>query len=244
MGKSILLLTVLFLFCTSLFCQMVQVNKENRTIAVTATDTISADPDLAHVSVGFQCYGTTQNEAYSSNLRTSSEILRSLEQAGIKKDQIETGVIKVDRVDADAKWTDEEKRERQFEAIQGWKIGVPAKDAARVIDLAMKSGANKVEEVTWDVSDHAMLQAKAGGAALAKAHSIAEQMAKGLGAKLGSLIYASNQAQATPYWLYGRTLNTQSAMIGTATEEGIPELSLFPEKVKQDATVYAVFAIE
>jgi hypothetical protein len=223
---------------------MVQVNKENRTIAVTATETVSADSDVAHVSIGYQCYGVSQNEAYANNVRTSSQIFKALEKAGIAKEQIETGTIKVDRVDVDAKWTDAQKRDRQYEAEQAWKISVSAKDAARIIDLAMRSGANKVEDITWDIDDHAMLQAKAGSAALAKAHSIADQMAKGLGAKLGQLIYASNQAQATPYWLSGRTLNTESASIGTTREEAIPQLSLFPEKVKQDATVYAVFSIE
>jgi hypothetical protein len=39
------------------------------------------------------------------------------------------------------------------------------------------------------------------------------------------------------------TLNTEQATI-QANAEVKPQLTLFPQKVKSDATVYAVFAIE
>jgi uncharacterized protein YggE len=54
--------------------------------------------------------------------------------------------------------------------------------------------------VEWSVADPLALQAKAGGAALAKAKSIADQMAKGLGARLGELVYASNRAPVAKKW--------------------------------------------
>jgi len=77
---------------------------------------------------------------------------------------------------------------------------------------------------------------------LAKARSIADQMAKGLGTKLGELVYASNRAPVPKMWR-GMTVNTMSALVGSAAEKR-PTLTLFPQKVKSDATVYAVFSIE
>jgi uncharacterized protein len=53
-------------------------------------------------------------------------------------------------------------------------------------------GANDIDDVEWKVADPVALEAKARGAALAKARSIAEQMAKGLAIRLGDLVYASN----------------------------------------------------
>jgi hypothetical protein len=41
----------------------------------------------------------------------------------------------------------------------------------------------------------------------------------------------------------GAVLNTMAATI-TNTTENEPKLKLFPQKVKSDATVHAVFAIE
>jgi hypothetical protein len=60
--------------------------------------------------------------------------------------------------------------------------------------MALRAGANVLESLDWNVADPKALQAKAGAAALEKAKAIAEQMAKGLNAKLGDLVYASNRA--------------------------------------------------
>jgi uncharacterized protein YggE len=65
-------------------------------------------------------------------------------------------------------------------------VTVAASAAQTVVDLAVKAGANEVDDVEWNVADPVALQAKASGAALAKARSIADQMAKGLGTKLES----------------------------------------------------------
>ena len=92
--------------------------------------------------------------------------------------------------------------------------------------------------------DPAALQARASGAALAKAHTISDQMAKGLGAKLGDLIYASNQAPAGQDRLEGFWKRADSAVTVLKSGTERPKAQIFPEKVKTTATVYAVFAIE
>jgi uncharacterized protein YggE len=136
------------------------------------------------------------------------------------------------------------KKERQFEAQQSWHVFVAVSRAQAVVDLAVQSGANDVADVEWNVADPLALQAKASGAALAKARTIADQMAKGLGAKLGDLVYASNRAPV-PKFLggYGYSASDSAERIMSVPPDR-PKLTLFPQKVKSDATVYAVFAIE
>jgi hypothetical protein len=65
-------------------------------------------------------------------------------------------------------------------------------------------------------------------------------MAKGLGAKLGDLVYASNRAPVAKF-LRNMTANTEQVEVNAVPK---PQLTLFPQKVKSNATVYAVFAIE
>jgi hypothetical protein len=115
--------------------------------------------------------------------------------------------------------------------------------AQAVVDMALRAGANVLEALDWNVSDPKALQAKAGAAALAKAKTIAEQMAKGLNAKLGDLVYASNRA---PITVFAGSLETAEASVMPAAPPPPPppHLVLYPKKVKSDATVYAVFAIE
>jgi len=222
--------------------QDIQVNRQNKTIAVTADESITADAEIAVLEIGYHNYAPSQDAAFRDNLRVAEQITQSLLQAKIAADNIETEKLHLGRTQSvDDKWTEQMKKERAFEAQQSWHVTVSAAQAQSVVDLAVKAGANEVDDVDWNVAAPVALQAEAGGAALAKARAIAEQMAKGLGTKLGELVYASNRAPVAKMWR-GMTLQTSSATIGPADNQ--PKLKLFPQKVRGNATVYAVFAIE
>jgi uncharacterized protein len=224
----------------SSFGQDIQVNRQNKTIAVTAEESASADAEVATLAIGYHNYGLTQDSAFKDNIQMSERITKAILTAGVPKTNVETEKLQLDRVQIEDKWTPDMKKERQFEAVQSWHIAVSAAEAQKVVDLAVRAGANQVDDVDWNVADPVALQAKAGAAALAKARSIADQMAKGLGTKLGELVYASNRAPVAKMW---RGATTESASIAVNGEKQ-PQLTLFPEKVKSDATVYAVFSIE
>jgi uncharacterized protein YggE len=225
--------------------QQVQVSRTNKTIAVTAEESVSVEPDLAVVAFGYQNYGLTEKQAYDDNLRVADAIVKAIVGAGIEKKFIENSKVAMQRVEPDsaANWTLEQRKQRQFTAEQSWKVTVAAAEAQMLADLAMHAGANRLEDVVWEVSDRVALQAKAGGAALAKARSIADQMAKGLNAKVGELVYASNQA---PVNIYGSEYGQQRGMpvMEPTPATTAPALTLFPRKVKETATVQAVFAVE
>jgi uncharacterized protein YggE len=221
--------------------QEIEVNRQNKTIAVTADESTTADAEVAVLDIGYRNYAPTQDAAFHENLRVAGHITEALLQAKIAADNIETEKLSLGRAQLDQNWTEQLKKERAFEAQQSWHVHVSVAQAQTIVDLAVKAGANEVDDVEWDVTDPIALQAKASAAALSKARSIAEQMAKGLGTKLGDLVYASNRAPVAKMWR-GMTLNTEAAVVGMAQPE--PKLRLFPQKVKSDATVYAVFAIE
>jgi uncharacterized protein YggE len=58
--------------------QTIQVDKNNRTIAVTANDKASALADTASVTVGFQIYAPDAATAYSQGSTLSNAILDAL----------------------------------------------------------------------------------------------------------------------------------------------------------------------
>jgi uncharacterized protein YggE len=240
-------LWALFLFAfsaTLIFSQDIQVNRQNKTIAVAADQSVTVDPEIATIAIGYHNYAATQELAFQENVRAADTIVGALLAAGVPKASIETQKLHLGRAEVGDKWTPEMKKDRQFEAQQSWNIVLPVPQAQTVVNLAVKSGANEVEDVDWDVADPVALQAKASGAALAKAREIAEQMAKGLGTKLGELVYASNRAPVPKAWrnMETVTVNTEAATISGSEKK--PQLTLFPQKVKSDSTVYAVFAIE
>jgi uncharacterized protein len=227
--------------------QEIQVNRQNKTIAVTADESVTADAEVAVLSIGYHNYAATYDAAFQDNLRAADRIEEALLGAGIGKESIETKKLQLTRAEPGDNWTPDMKKERQFEAQQSWHVAVVVSRAQAVVDLAVQNGANEVDDVEWNVAAPLALQAKASGAALAKARTIADQMAKGLGAKLGDLVYASNHApEPKAFWSRWSASDSgeRSVTLSSSRILNRPKLTLFPQKVKSDATVYAVFAIE
>jgi uncharacterized protein YggE len=198
---------------------------------------------VAVLAIGYHNYGLTQDAAFQENVQVAGQITKALLDAKVPKANIETEKLHLTRAQIDEAWTKDAKEKRQFTAEQSWHVTVSASEAQAVVDLAVKAGANEVDDVDWNVSDPVALQAKAGGAALTKARSIADQMAKGLGTKLGELVYASNRAPAAKMWR-GMTVSAMSMAALSSGTDKQPKLTLFPQKVKSEATVYAVFSVE
>lgn len=244
MQQWILLLLACGINSTAASGQDVQISRQNKTIAVTAEDSIAADPEVAILAIGYHNYAATHADAFRENVRVSNAITQAILHSGVPKANIETQGLALDRVEPEEKLPPELRKQRQFKAGQSWHIHVPVAQAQAVVDLAVRAGANEVEDVEWNVADPVALQAKANAAALAKARAIAEQMAKALGTKLNELVYASNRAPAPAFLRHLQSVQTQMAMVSAAREEKEPALTLFPKKVKMNATVYAVFAIE
>jgi uncharacterized protein YggE len=229
------------LVAVSALGQDIQINRQNKTIAVTADESVTADAEVAVLAIGYHNYGASQDAAFRENVRAAAQITKAMLDAKIPEGNIETEKLNLGRAESDEKWTEEMKKERRFQAQQSWHVSVTVAQAQTIVDLCVAAGANEVEDVEWNVADPVALQAKAGSAALSKARAIAEQMAKGLGTKLGELVYASNRAPIAKMWR-GVSFDTASASLGMIANQ--PKLKLFPQKVKSDATVYAVFAIE
>ena len=220
--------------------QTIQVSKENRTISVTATDKVTAMADIATVHVGFIVYGPDSDAAYANGSRTSNAIMKALTSAGIPSPSIESenqSVTPVQNYQVE-KLTDAEKAQRQFQVTQSWTVRTDANDAAKVLDLAVKAGANQSGQIDWSFKDENAPEAQAAAKALQRARSQAEQMAQSLNARLGSLLYASNEVQASPI----RPMMMR-AMASPAMEKVEP-LAINPRQIEKSATVTAIFAIE
>jgi hypothetical protein len=226
--------------------QTIQINRENKTIAISATDEATATADIAAITVGFEVFGADSQAAYAEGGNLSHAILEALHKAGVKDNSIESAAQGLSRNgEFSEKDTPDIRAKRQFVFRQSWEVSVPPQIAGEVIRVAVAAGANKSGEIDWRLSERKALQAKAAGNALVKAHAVASDMAEGLHVKLGALIYASNQVpEATLF-----TIRPSAVSFGVAGMEGSDEpaprrLEIFPKTIREEATVYAVFAIE
>lgn len=222
--------------------QTIQVSKDNRTIAITTTDEAEAIADRAVVSIGFTTYGADQDQTYADASKTSNAIMKALKDAGVKADVIESTRQHLSQIDDSDKlrYT----KGIRFVFSQEWTITVPAKSAADILHLAVTSGANNSGDVDWQLRNEQALESEAAEKALIHAQEIAERMAKGLKATLGSLVYASNQAPSTRSY--------DKVTVDALVPPGPPPapvlkakpLAISPAKITKSATVYAVFSLQ
>ena len=222
--------------------QTVQVSKDNRTIAITATDKVTVMADTATVHIGFITYGPDKDAAYAVGSTLSNAIVKALTNAGIPSDAIESenqNISPVQEYQID-KLTPAEKAQRKFQVTQSWTVRTNAADAAKTLDLAVKAGANQSGQIDWSLKDENAPQAEAAAKALQRARTVAGEMAKGLDVKLGNLIYASNETQAEPVRPMMKTMES----MGAGPMPAAPPLAINPRRIEKSATVYAIFAIE
>jgi hypothetical protein len=222
------------------FTQTIQVSQNNRTIAVTVTDKAKAEADTATVHIGFEVFAADSDGAYAAGSRTSNAIVDALHKAGVDDKAIESESQNLRRnMQFDDKDSELDRAKKQFVLSQAWTVKTSAADAAKVLHVAVEAGANNSGQIDWDLKDRAGLQAQAAAKALQHAQTIADQMAKGLNAHLGALIYASNEVPQRPM-----PFATMASVAGGMLDRKVLPLAIRPQQIEENATVYAVFAIE
>jgi uncharacterized protein len=211
-----------------------------RSIAITATDRVTHQADVATVHIGYELYGPDQPAAYASASQASNAIVSALRSAGVPSDTIESeqqSVAPMDNYQLN-QLPANERGSHAFVAQQSWTVRTSADAASRILDLAVKAGANKSGNIDWSLKDPNAASAEAAGKALQRARAQAEAMAAGLNVKLGQLLYASNEVQAEPV--------RPVAMMAMAPQAKAapPPLAINARQIDTSATVHAVFAIE
>lgn len=227
--------------------QNIQINRDNKTIAISTTDEATATADIAAITIGFEILGPDAQTVTANAGKLSHAILDALHKAGIDDKAIESGTQGLERnTNFDDKDTAEERANRQFVFRQSWEVTAAPQLAADTIRAAIAAGANQSGGIEWRLADRKGLQAKAAENALVKARELAAKMADGLHVKLGDLIYASNETPNAKLY-FARPLNgkmPQTLSMSAASSLVAPALEIRPQTVREEATVYAVFAIE
>jgi uncharacterized protein len=206
-----------------------KVDSSNRTLTVSATDSVLVEPDLAILHIGFDTPPEDAKSAYAGGSRASNAIIGAIKQAGIPETSIRSVSQFLDR--------DYSNKQHKFVLHQQWTVKVSPERAAEILDVAVTAGATDSGQIDWTVKDEKALEAEALDKAAGRAKANAEVLAKGMGVHLGSLIYVSNQISAP-------SIPRPMFAMGNRAETAPQPLAIEPHQVSREATVYAVFAIE
>ncbi len=207
------------------------VSSTNRTLTVSADDQVTAEPEIVVLHIGFETAPNDAKSAYAEGARTSNAIIAAIKQAGIPESDIRSETQYLDR--------DPTPKTYKFKLTQRWTVKAPPARAAEILDIAVTNGANSTGQIDWTVKDEHALEERALEGAATRAREIAAELAKGMGVRLGSLIYVSNQ-------LSGGGIYPRPMMMASFAKNAEPPqpLAIEPQKVSRSANVYAVFAIE
>jgi uncharacterized protein YggE len=248
MKRAVLSLLFLAILSTLTSAQNIQVNRDNKTIYVTAQGEAHADAEIVTLTLGYHAWGKEKDALYDTTATVSQQVADALYRSGLKKELVRTGKVSLGHVDPEATWPVQWKTERLFEANLQWKVTVPVSSAESTVAVAIKAGASELESAEWDVVDRTKLQAEASRNALERARAVARSMSEGLQAKLGALVYASNSAPVRNLVWPFTTGELQTVEVSTERAGYTPVdskvIKLLPEKIEEKTTVYAVFAIE
>ncbi len=111
--------------------------------------------DVATLHLGFIAYGPDSQSAYANGSRTSNAIADALKKSGAPEDALESENQNVSPVQPYQveKLSDAEKAQRKFQVTQSWTLRSNAKDASRLLDIAVKAGANQSGQIDWSLAD-------------------------------------------------------------------------------------------
>ncbi len=208
-----------------------KIEPANRTLTVTGEEQVTVEPEIAVLHIGFETQLNDAKSAYADGARTSNAIIDALKQAGIAETFIRSETQHLDR---------DYTKPHKFKFVQQWTVKIPPERAAEILDAAITAGATSSGDIDWTVKDERALEQQALDHAAARAHDNATVLAKGMGVHLGALLYVSNSTSVQRFPMRA----SAGAFAMAKSAEAPPPLSIEPHKVSQQASVYAVYAIE
>jgi uncharacterized protein len=207
-----------------------KIDSTNRTLSVSATETVTVEPEVAILHIGFSTQPKDAKGAYADGARTSNAIIAAVKQAGVPDSDIRS----------ERQYLDRDWNTKKYRLTQQWTVRVSPERVAEILDIAINAGATSSGEIEWTVKDEKALEKDALNKAAERSRENAAVLAKGMNVRLGNLIYVTNELSG------GGFQPRVMAMADMAVEKAgpPPPLAIEPHKVSRTAIVYAIFAIE
>src|ERR1035438_6173599 len=188
-GKSAIAAIALVAGCAAAVAQQtsqvqLKIETTNRTLTVSAEERVTAEPEIAILHIGFETQPSDAKTAYAAGAKTSNDVVAALKQAGIPETSIRGESQHLDSFGY---------KSHKFKLVQQWTVKTPPERAAEILDVAITAGATDSGQIDWIVKDEKALEDHALDQAAAHARENAAVLAKGMGVKLGALIYVTNE---------------------------------------------------
>ena len=159
-----------------------------RTITVSASGSVTAEPDQARINTGVVSEASTAIEALNKNTDAMKKVVAELKAKGVDAKDIQTSSFNVEPVVVYTK-------EGAPPKVTGYRVNnevaVMVRDLAKlgsVLDQLVSVGANQVHGLSFDVSKAETLKDEARKEAMANALRRAKLLAAAGGAEVGEIV--------------------------------------------------------
>lgn len=151
---------------------------------------ITAQPDLAKISISIITRNQLASEAARENAKLANTVLKALLDSGLNEEEIKTSSY---RLKSYYKWVknelDKEQEQIYYQATNEILIKTTKLDSVgNIIDLAIEAGANSINYINFELRDPQKFMLEALTAAAGQAQSKAEAIAKGAGVTIKQLL--------------------------------------------------------
>jgi hypothetical protein len=171
---------------------------DQRSVTVSASGTVAAEPDMARITSGVTTEAATASQALARNSDVMKKVIAGLKSSGIEAKDIQTTSFRVD-----PRYT--RAREGEAPAIDGYRVTnqvqIVARDLDRlgeVLDQLVSLGANEMAGLSFEVSEAETLLDEARQEAVANAKRRAELFAAAAGAEIGEVLTIQEEGGAGP----------------------------------------------
>jgi uncharacterized protein YggE len=200
-------------------CAQADEGDEPRSITVSATGSVAAEPDQARITSGVTTEATTAAEALAQNSQRMTKLVAGLKASGIEPKDIQTSSFNVQ-----PRYT--QPKEGEASVIDGYRVTNEVQIVARnldklgaVLDQLVSLGANELGGLFFEVSKAETLRDEARKEAIANARRRAELYAEAAGAKVGEVLKIQEGGEIGPRPVpMARAMKAEAVPIERGTE--------------------------
>lgn len=164
--------------------------KPSRTIAVSGSGEVQAEPDMAQINVGVTSEADSAGDAVTQNNEAMEELLRYLKTAGIAEKDVQTRQFNLSpRYQQDRRGGSSSQKIIGYQVTNQVQIRVrDLSDLGTVLDEVVRAGANDINGIQFMIANDQDLMDEARRNAIADAKRRANILSEAAGVKLGQVI--------------------------------------------------------
>ena len=207
-----------------------------RSVSVSGNGEVTAEPDLAQVTLGVEARRPTMAEARAEVAKTVDRVLALTRDLRIDPKLVNATRV---QVQPEYSWNDKDRKRVLLGYMVSRQVQVEVRDLDQLgplLERAVDAGVNQVNDPVLDSSKRKSLEREAMAKAVEDARLNAETLAKAAGARLGPVRMLNGASSSPPMPMYRR-----GPMVMADAAAAPPAETYQPGEMKFSATVNAEY---